>query len=79
MMNETIEATGAPRLWRHDALGEAFGEDTLATSDGSTAKTTDGGYQLYRFSCQRQIIDLATVVAVHATTGQPAAWAQARR
>jgi len=64
MVNETIEAAGALRPWRQDAVGKTFSKDALPASDGFTAKTTDGGYQLYRFSRQRQIIDLATVVAL---------------
>ena len=79
MMNETVEATGALRPWRQDAVGEAFSKDTLPKSYGFAAKATDGGYQLHRSSRQRQIIDLAAVVAVHATAGHPAARAAAGR
>jgi hypothetical protein len=73
MMNETIKATGSPRPGRYHAIGKALGEDTLPTPDGFAAKTTDSGYQSYQSSCQRQVSDLATMVAVDPPTARSAA------
>jgi hypothetical protein len=46
MMNETIEATGAPSPWGYDTVGEAFGKNALTTSNGCAAKAADSGHEL---------------------------------
>jgi hypothetical protein len=41
MVHKTIETTGAPRPWRQNAIGKAFGKDAPPAPDSPAAKATN--------------------------------------
>jgi hypothetical protein len=79
MMNETVKAAGPASPWRHDPIAKAPSENSSSTRDGFAAETVDSGYQLHPSPRQRQVSDLATVVAMNAATARSAAWTKTGR